>query len=127
MKARKWFALFAVLVGLTAAVIASDGVAGANAKIVGVWNGTSSNSYEFTMTLQEQDGKLQGNFQVQGTDLEMENLQYDGSKLSFNLNTQQGEYAMLATVDGNTMTGTFKGDSDSGTWKATRGQGTASN
>lgn len=127
MKARNGLILLAVLLGLAIAAVASGPAAGANAKIVGIWNGSSSNSYEFTITLKNQNGKLQGDFDVQGTDLTMNNIQFDGSNLSFGIDTQQGEYSMQATVAGDSMSGTFKSDGDSGTWKATRGQTAASN
>lgn len=127
MKAKNGLILLAVLLGLAIAAMASGPSADTNAKILGVWSGTSSNSYDFTFTLKEQDGKLQGDFSVNGTDFSMDNLQFDGSKLSFNLDTGQDEYAMEATVNGDSMSGTFKSDSDSGTWKATHSQATASN
>jgi len=125
VKARNGVLLIAALLGLVIAAMASGPAAGANAKVVGVWSGSSSNSYDFTITLKEEAGRLQGDFAVQGTDLSMGNIQFDGSKLSFNLDTQQGEYTMQATVDGNSMSGTFSSDGDSGTWKATRGQSAA--
>jgi hypothetical protein len=127
VNARNGLILVAILLGLAVAAVASGPAVGANAKIVGVWNGSSSNSYEFTITVKEENGRLQGNFEVQGSDLPMDNLQFDGSKLSFDLDTQQGEYSLQGTVDGNSMSGTYKSDGDSGTWKATRGQATASN
>lgn len=122
MKARNGILLLAALLALAMAAVASGPTAGANAKITGVWSGSSSNSYDFTLTLKDQDGTLQGDFVVQGSDLTMNNIQFDGSKLSFGLDTEQGEYSLQATVNGDSMSGTFKSDGDSGTWKATRGQ-----
>jgi len=126
VKARNWIVMVGLLLGLTMVAAAADAAAGGNAKLVGVWSGSSSSSYDFTMTLKEQDGKLQGDFEVQGTDMEMENLAFDGAKISFNLETGQGVYNLQGTVDGNSMSGTFKSDEDSGTWKATRGKAAAS-
>lgn len=122
MKVRNCMILLGVLLGLSLAAAASHSADDVNSKVIGIWSGSSSNSYDFTLTLREDKGKLQGDFEVQGNDMDAENLQFDGTSLSFDIDTQQGEYSLQGTVKGDTISGTFKSDGDSGTWTATRGK-----
>ncbi|MHB8734299.1 MAG: hypothetical protein ACYC6M_03245 [Terriglobales bacterium] len=102
----------------TLAMAASD--------VVGIWHGSSNdgqNENPFTLTIVRDAGVLKGSIDVADNTYTLDHLVVtDEGKVTFSININGSLYTNEATLEGDTLAGTYSSPDGDGTWKATRGK-----
>jgi hypothetical protein len=92
------------------------------AELEGDWAVVSESSYGETyhlrLTLKEVDGELSGTLGTPEGPVDLRNIQLQGDELTFEVWIAGSSYSVQAKVDGDEMTGTWRGGGDTGTVKA---------
>lgn len=96
------------------------------AGLVGDWDIVSESSYGETyhlkLSLKEVDGELSGTLNTPEGPTELRNIQRQDDELTFEVWIAGSAYSVKAKVDGDEMTGTWRGGGDTGTVKAKKTQ-----
>lgn len=113
MKNVKYLSLF---LGLSLLILSSSPVAGA--AIQGTWNlkaiADSGDEYDLILTLSEVDGKVSGTLGTYEGSVDLNDVEFDGTILSFSITTPEAvDYRIKLKLDGDTLEGTFSGDNNS--------------
>ena len=112
------FILFGIIILLTSAL----GVAKVNENpLSGTWNcqskGGPDGPMTFTLRLQQDGESVSGNVSSPIGDAQISSGTLKQGSLEIHINTDEGNYILLAKFDNGTLSGTWTHESDKGTWE----------
>ncbi|UCF35726.1 MAG: hypothetical protein JSU96_12905 [Acidobacteriota bacterium] len=107
---------FYLLLGSVLLILASSPLVGSD--VQGTWQLTavadSGDEYDLILTLSEADGKVTGTLGNDEGFLDLAEVEFDGTNLSFSILTPEAiEYEVKLKLEGDTLKGTFRGDNSS--------------
>jgi len=100
-----------------------------NQPINGEWqcisHGTEDVNVPFTLHLQASSGRMSGWLSVSSGSIPLTSMSYSKGQLNIELDTNSGQYALTAVVNGDRLNGTWKKNGQQvGTWEGEKGSGT---
>jgi hypothetical protein len=121
MKRSIIFILFGIMVLLTAGL----GIGKVNENpLTGTWNcqskGGPDGPMTFTLRLQQDGESVTGNVSSPIGDAQISSGTFKQGSLEIHINTEDGNYILIATFDKGTLSGTWTHNNEKGTWEGSR-------
>lgn len=88
--------------------------------VTGTWNcqskGGPNGDMEFTLYLKQTGEDVEGNVSSPLGDAPITSATFKGDRLEIHIDTEEGNYLLVAKLDKETLTGTWAKDEEKGTW-----------
>jgi hypothetical protein len=121
MKRNIIFILFGIIILLTACLATA---ADKQAPLTGTWDcqskGGPDGPMTFTLRLQQDGENVSGNVSSPIGDAQISSGTFKQNSLEIHINTEDGNYILLAKFDKGTLSGTWTHNNEKGTWEGSR-------